>query len=89
MQDNVYELSAWRARLRPAALPPHVEAEMQLANRLYDALAAQGYELRFEAPADGGPVRADLRTVEGEAVRRVSLLEAVGADEGEPPDAVA
>ena len=89
MQDNVYELSAWRARRRPNALPPQVRAEMRLATRLYDALAAQGCELRFEAPADGGPVRADLRTTEGEAVRSVSLLEAVGADESAPPDAAA
>ena len=47
------------------------------------------YELRFETPADGGPVRADLRTIEGEEVRRVSLLEAVGADDADPPDAAA
>ena len=87
MQDNVYELSVWRARLRPAALPPHVHAEMRLAERLCDALAAQGYELRFEAPQDGGPVRVDLRTTEGRPVRAVSLREAVGADEPEPPAA--
>jgi hypothetical protein len=90
VEDNVYELSAWRARLRPAALPPQVHAEMQLAARLYDALAAQGFELRFEAPDDGGPVRAHLRTTDGQPVRRVSLREAVGADEADPtvpPDA--
>ena len=89
MEDNVYELSAWRARLRPDALPPQVHAEMQLAGRLYDALAAQGYELRFESAGAGVPVRASRRTVEGQAVRTVSLREAVGADDPTPPDVAA
>ena len=89
MQDNVYELSAWRARLRPATLPPQVHSEMELAGRLCDALAAQGFELRFDAPGDGRPVRAQLRSVDGRAVRFVSLLEAVGADDPTPPDVAA
>ena len=89
MEDNVYELSAWRARLRPDAVPTQVRAEMQLAGRLYDALAAQGYELRFDSPGAGRPVRASLRTVEGRAVRTVSLREAVGAEDPTPPDVAA
>ncbi len=87
MEDNVYELSAWRARLRPATLPPQVRSEIALAGRLCDALAAQGFELRFDAPGDGHPVRAHLRSVDGESVRVVSLLEAVGADGPTPPEA--
>ena len=84
MQDNVYDLATWRARLRPTALPPQVRTEIALAGRLGDALAAQGFELRFEAPGGGRPVRAQLRSVDGDAVRPVSLLEAVGADEPPP-----
>jgi hypothetical protein len=87
MEDNVYDLSAWRARLRPTALPPQVRTEMALADRLGDALAAQGYELRFDAPGDGRPVRAHLRSVDGDAVRVVSLLEAVGAHDPWGPEA--
>jgi hypothetical protein len=83
-EDNVYELAAWRARLRPAGLPPEVAVEMDLASRLYDALEAQGFELRFELPEDGGPVTCELRSHDGEQSRRVSLFEAVGAEE--PPD---
>jgi len=81
MEDNVYDLVEWRARLRPAPLPTQVRAEIELADRLYDALAAQGFELPFEGgDADGDPVRAELRATDGEVVRRVSLYEAVGAD---------
>ena len=88
MEDNVYELDTYRARMRPESLPPRVRAEMELADRLYDALAAQGFALCFEAPEDGdAPVRAELRSTDGHAVRRVSLFEAVGADDPEPPAA--
>lgn len=85
MEENVFDLCAWRARRPPATPPPQVYAEVQLARRLYDALAAQGYELRFDRAEDGSAVRAELRTLDGDRVRDVSLLEAVGADEpGDP-----
>ncbi len=85
--DNVYEMAAWRARRRPETLPAEVQAEMDLAGRLYDALEAQGFELRFDAPEDGGRVTAELRSHDGTQTRAVSLFEAIGADE--PPPLIA
>ena len=77
---------AKRAEATPPPIPPAVWEEMEAASRLFDALAAQGHELRFDAPAPREPVRAELRTVDGTVVRRVSLSEAIDFD-GEPPTA--
>jgi hypothetical protein len=81
---QVYDLALARARRAdPAAaqpveepvIPVAVLEEMEAASRMFDALHAQGHELRFEQ--DGRRVRAELRTVDGEVVRPVSLREAV------------
>src|SRR5918992_6144991 len=83
---QVYDLALARARrsepsTEPAAaepvIPVSVLEEMEAASRMYHALHAQGHELRFES--EGGRVRAELRTVEGEVVRPVSLREAIDA----------
>ena len=82
---QVYDLALERARrseqgspespLEPV-IPITVLEEMEAASRMFHALHAQGHELRFEGDPDG-PVRAELRTVEGTVVRPVSLREAV------------
>ena len=62
-------------------IPISVLEEMEAASRMFHALHAQGHELRFE---HGGPrVRAELRTVDGDVVRPVSLREAIDAS-GDP-----
>ena len=87
---QVYDLALARARRsepssEPAAaepvIPVSVLEEMEAASRMYHALHAQGHELRFES--EGGRVRAELRTVEGDVVRPVSLREAIDAS-GDP-----
>ena len=84
---QVYDLALARARRNettPAAepvIPITVLEEMEAASRMFHALHAQGHELRFES--DAGRVRAELRTVEGDVVRPVSLREAVDAT-GDP-----
>lgn len=80
---QVYDLALARARrgespAQPVAepvIPVSVLEEMEAASRMFHALHAQGHELRFEQ--DAGQVRAELRTVEGDMVRPVSLREAV------------
>ncbi|HEX2084853.1 MAG TPA: hypothetical protein VHF89_04155 [Solirubrobacteraceae bacterium] len=80
---QVYDLALARARRTdsPAdpvpepVIPITVLEEMEAASRMFHALHAQGHELRFEQ--DGRHVRAELRTVDGEVVRPVSLREAV------------
>ena len=82
---QVYDLALARARrteastgAEPAAepvIPVTVLEEMEAASRMFHALHAQGHELHFESEA--GRVRAELRTVEGDVVRPVSLREAV------------
>jgi hypothetical protein len=79
-EDNVIDLQDWRAARRPAQLPPELLAEVEAAARVYDALVAQGHELRFDVPEDGGHVRAELRSVDGDVVRRVRLTEVLGLD---------
>lgn len=87
---QVFDLAAARAR-RDAApvppIPPSVLDEMDAASRLFDALAAQGHELRFELGGPGQPVRAELRTLDGAVVRPVSLTEAIDLGGGPPPAA--
>lgn len=87
---QVYDLALARARrtetpAEPAAaepvIPVSVLEEMEAASRMYHALHAQGHELRFES--EGGRVRAELRTVDGDVVRPVSLREAVDVS-GDP-----
>ena len=86
---QVYDLALARARRSEAApaapaepvIPITVLEEMEAASRMFHALHAQGHELRFEA--DAGHVRAELRTVEGDVVRPVSLSEAIDVS-GDP-----
>ncbi len=80
---QVYDLALARARRADAAAEPVAEPvipvsvleEMEAASRMFHALHAQGHELRFEQGVAG--VQAELRTVDGDLVRPVSLLEAV------------
>ena len=82
--DNVIDLNEWRAQRHPETVPTEVLDEMDLAGRVYDALLAQGHELRFDLPRDGGRVRAELRSLDGDVVRTVGLAEVLGFD---PPAA--
>ncbi len=89
-EDNVYELTEWRAARRPERIPAEVMAEVELAGRLCAALAAQGFHITFEHEGEGR-VRAQLRSDDGTQTRPVSLMEVIGADElpgpGAGPDA--
>ena len=86
---QVYDLALARAqRTEPAAepvaepvIPVSVLEEMEAASRMFHALHAQGHELRFEQ--EGSRVRAELRTVDGDVVRPVSLREAIDVS-GDP-----
>lgn len=82
--DNVIHLAEWRAQRHPERVPNEVLDEMDLAGRVYDALLAQGHELRFDLPREGGHVRAELRSLDGDVVRTVGLAEVLGFD---PPAA--
>ena len=85
---QVYDLALARARkaeptvtsVPEPVIPVSVLEEMEAASRMFHALHAQGHELRFEQ--DAGRVRAELRTVNGEVVRPVSLREAIDVDGG-------
>ena len=80
--DNVIDLAAWRATRRPDAVPRDVLAEVDAAGRVYDALLAQGHELRFDLPSGTGEnVRALLLAINGDVVRDVALDEVVGIDD--------
>jgi hypothetical protein len=85
---QVYDLALARARRTEAVseatepvIPVTVLEEMEAASRMFHALHAQGHELRFEQ--EGSRVRAELRTVDGDVVRPVSLREAIDAS-GDP-----
>ena len=82
--DNVIDLLEWRAARRPEPVPREVLAELDAAARVFDALLAQGHELRFDLGSEGGRVRAELRSVQGEIVRPVSLSEVVGVGDLDP-----
>ena len=82
MQDNVIDLEHWRAQRRPEHPPGDALAAVDAASLVYDALMAQGHEVRFELPeTDGARVRAELRSVDGDVVRTVALYEVVGLDD--------
>jgi hypothetical protein len=81
--DNVIDLMDWRAHRRPDPIPAEALAEVEAAARAYDALLAQGHEVRFELPRDGGRVTAELRSLDGRLVRPVALSEVLGLD-GDP-----
>ena len=86
--DNVIDLLEWRAARRPEPVPSELQAELDAAARVFDALLAQGHELRFDlCDQDPGRVRAELRSVEGEVVRPVALAEVLGVGSG--PDGTA
>ena len=78
--DNVIDLVEWRVSRRPDPLPHDLLSELDAAGRVYDALLAQGHELRFDLPDIGGRVRVELRSIEGELVRPVELSELLGID---------
>ena len=85
---QVYDLALARARREQATpapaepvIPITVLEEMEAASRMFQALHAQGHELRFES--SHGRVRAELRTVHGEVVRPVPLREAIDVS-GDP-----
>ena len=77
---QVFDLAQARAQ-RTAAVPAELRIpdsvldEMEAASRMFHALHAQGHEVRFEERL--GRVRAELRTLEGDFVRRVPLSEAI------------
>jgi hypothetical protein len=78
---QVFDLAAARARRTPTVtadphIPDFVLDEMEAASRMFHALHAQGHELRFEQRLGGG-VKAELRTTDGDFVRRVPLSEAI------------
>lgn len=77
--DNVIDLAEYRANRRPDPVPEEALAELDAASRVYDALIAQGHELRFDLPERGGRVRAELRAIDGTVVRPVALTEVLGA----------
>jgi hypothetical protein len=83
--DNVIDLQEWRARRRPDTLPAEVLEELDDAGRVYEALLAQGHELRFDVPDHGGHVTVELRSTEGEFVRPVALSELLGIDDPAGP----
>ena len=87
--DNVIDLQHWRAQRRPEQPPGDVLAAIDAAALVYDALVAQGHEVRFELPEEqGGRVRAELRSIDGDVVRTVALFEVVGLDgpaDDDPP----
>jgi hypothetical protein len=87
---QVYDLALARAKRSEAAgtpaepvIPVSVLEEMEAASRMFHALHAQGHELRFEQEPDAR-VRAELRTVDGDVVRPVSLSEAIDVLGGGP-----
>jgi hypothetical protein len=83
--DNVIDLLEWRAHRRPEDVPGEVLDELDAAARVYETLLAQGHELRFELPDEpGGHVRAELRSLEGEVVRPVTLAEVLGVADAGP-----
>lgn len=78
--DNLIDLVEWRAARRPDPVPREVLAELDAAARVYEALLAQGHELRFDVPHGAERVRAELRVIDGGVVREVALDEVVGLD---------
>jgi hypothetical protein len=58
-------------------IPAEVRDEMAAAARMYDVLQAQGHAMRFEQQPQAQRVTAELRTVGGDVVRRVPLVEAI------------
>ncbi len=88
---QVFDLAVARARrteAAPSPIPSAVRAEMDAADRLFAALAAQGHELRFTEPSvPGERVRVELCTLDGTVVRQVPLAEAVDLGAGPEPAA--
>jgi hypothetical protein len=75
LQHPVYSIEDYRERAQP--LPEHLWEEMAQAAAAYDELLAGGRRLRFEAPRDGGRVRATLTDLEGRVIRDVELADAL------------
>ena len=87
---QVFDIAAARARREQAlttpVIPQTVLQEMDSARLVLEALDAQGHELRFDREL-GGRIRAELRTVDGTAVRQVPLTEVVDVGGPETPSA--
>ena len=87
---QIYDFEVARAaRPRAPHVPPAVRDEIAAADRLYETMRAQGFEVRFALPGEEARVIAELRTVEGRVVRTVSLSEVVGLDPSTGPDTAA
>ena len=87
---QVFDMAAARARREQAlttpVIPQTVLQEMDSARLVLEALDAQGHELRFDREL-GGRIRAELRTVDGTAVRQVPLTEVVDVGSPDTPSA--
>jgi hypothetical protein len=81
---KVYELETAR-RARGARIPLDVVAEMQAAAALYERLQDEDLQVRFQQV--GGRVVANLCDLDGEVLRPLTLLEAIGL--GNDPESAA
>jgi hypothetical protein len=73
-------LRARARRFRRRGLPSEVVEQLHAAAALCETLAAEGVELRFDAPGAGARVRAVLVDSEGEEIREVSLSDVVALE---------
>ena len=64
-------------RFRRRRLPPDVVEQLHVAAQLCDELERAGVELRFDAPGDGGRVRAVLVDDDGDEIREIALTDVV------------
>jgi ATP-dependent DNA ligase len=68
------------------APPPELLAEVAAAARVVQELHEQGRELRFEPDGETGRVRVEVRSLDGELIRRIPLREALDIAGGAPVD---
>jgi len=59
-------------------VPPSVRTEMEEAAELWEALRADGKQLRYDVDADSGRVSVELCDLDGVRLRAVPLDEALG-----------
>jgi hypothetical protein len=74
---KVHQIETAR-RARQARIPFSVYEEMEAAHALFEELEDQGLQVRFSQL--GGRVAASLCDLDGNVVRSLSLLEAIGMD---------